>query len=171
MLNIKLRELVRDQYQQQDIFQREIVNQNESEDLGVDSSYGKYNELSPINDSPLHPADDISLRDNESDNSEPSLNDSIYSADISLEDYDSEYLDITPDSSQNSNDDDDDLEESQNSNDDNDDLEESLSDMSINDIVIDDPNETGKKFLIYSPYLLYLYIIFTKLICFLKLFL
>lgn len=171
MLNIKLRELVRDQYQQQDIFQREIVNQNESEDLGVDSSYGKYNELSPNNDSPLHPADDISLRDNESDNSEPSLNDSIYSADISLEDYDSEYLDITPDSSQNSNDDDDDLEESQNSNDDNDDLEESLSDMSIDDVVIDDPNETGKKFLIYSPYLLYLYIIFTKLICFLKLFL
>jgi hypothetical protein len=80
-------------------------------------------------------------------------------------------LDITPDSSQNSNDDDDDLEESQNSNDDNDDLEESLSDMSIDDVVIDDPNETGKKFLIYSPYLLYLYIIFTKLICFLKLFL
>ncbi|CAB5200844.1 unnamed protein product [Rhizophagus irregularis] len=141
MLNIKLRELVQNQYQKQDIFQREIVNQNESEDLGVDSSYEKYNELSPNNDSPIHPADDISLRDNESDNSEPSLDDSIYSADISLEDYDSEYLDITPDSSQNSNDDDD-LEESQNSNDDNDDLEESLSDMSIDDDVIDDSNET-----------------------------
>ena len=169
MLNIKLRELVRDQYQQQDIFQRETVNQNESEDLGVDSSYEKYNELSPNNDSPIHPADDISLRDNESDNSEPSLDVSIYSADISLEDYDSEYLDITPDSSQNSNDDDD-LEESQNSNDDDDDLEESLSDMSIDDDVIDDSNETGKKFLIYSPYLLYLYIIFTKLICFLNYF-
>ncbi|GET53357.1 transposase domain-containing protein [Rhizophagus irregularis DAOM 181602=DAOM 197198] len=134
-------ELVQNQYQKQDIFQREIVNQNESEDLGVDSSYEKYNELSPNNDSPIHPADDISLRDNESDNSEPSLDDSIYSADISLEDYDSEYLDITPDSSQNSNDDDD-LEESQNSNDDNDDLEESLSDMSIDDDVIDDSNET-----------------------------
>ncbi|EXX79241.1 hypothetical protein RirG_007540 [Rhizophagus irregularis DAOM 197198w] len=92
MLNIKLRELVQNQYQKQDIFQREIVNQNESEDLGVDSSYEKYNELSPNNDSPIHPADDISLRDNESDNSEPSLDDSIYSADISLEDYDSEYL-------------------------------------------------------------------------------
>jgi len=157
MLNIKLRELVRDQYQQQDIFQRETVNQNESEDLGVDSGYEKYNELSPNNDSPLHPADDISLRDNESDNSEPSLDVSIYSADIFLEDYDSEYLDITPDSSQNSNDDDDDL-------------EESLSDMSIDDDVIDDSNETGKKFLIYSPYLLYLYIIFTKLICFLNYF-
>lgn len=156
MLNIKLRELVQNQYQKQDIFQREIVNQNESEDLGVDSSYEKYNELSPNNDSPIHPADDISLRDNESDNSEPSLDDSIYSADISLEDYDSEYLDITPDSSQNSNDDDD-LEESQNSNDDNDDLEESLSDMSIDDDVIDDSNETGKNFLfIHRIYCIYI---------------
>ena len=140
ILDIKLRELVRNQYQQQDIFQREIFNQTESEDLGVDS---KDNELPPNNDSPLHPADDISLRDNESDNSEPSLDDSFYSADISLEDYNSEYLDITPDSLQNSNDDD--LEESQNSNND-DDLEESLSDMSIDDDVIDDPNKTGKKF-------------------------
>jgi hypothetical protein len=159
MLNIKFREL-----------QREIVNQNESEDLGVDSSYENYNRLSPNNDSPLHPADDISLRDNEFDNSEPSLDDSIYSADISLEDYNSEYFDITPDSSQNSNNDND-LEESQNSNNDNDDLEESLSDMSIDDDIIDNSNETGKKILIYSPYLLYLYIIFTKLICFFKLFL
>lgn len=153
MLNIKLRELVRNQYQQQDIFQREIVNRNESEDLGVDSSYEKYNELSPNNDSPLHPVDDISLRDNESDNSGPSLDGSIYSADISLEDYDSEYSDITPDSSQNSNDGNDDLEESQNSNDDNDDLEESLSDMSIDEGVIDDSNKTGKIFDLFTVFI------------------
>jgi hypothetical protein len=145
MLNIKLRELVRNQYQQQDIFQREIDNQNESEDLGVDSSYERYNELSPNNDSPLHPAEDIPLRDNESDNSEPSF---IYSADISLEDYDSDYLDSTPNSSNIS------LTSSQNSNDNNNDLEESLSDMSIDEDVIDDSNKTGKNFwFIYRIYI------------------
>jgi hypothetical protein len=99
--------------------------------------------LSPTNDSPLHPAADFSLRDNESDNSEPSLGSSIYSADISLEDYDSDYLDITPDSS--------DISLTSDDNNDNNDLEQSLSDtMSMDEDAIDSSNKTGKVFDLFT---------------------